>query len=147
MNVLIHLLILFIFIFALLMMNIPQINDDEFIQQKLYIFVGIFLFEFIIGIISAIFKKCVVNISKIARSSLQSAFLAVIATAIYNDLDRLDNPFIVEYNGEHQRKLIISVMIMVFIGVGYFIDVLLTDASPQLNDCLNTLYKDNANKK
>jgi hypothetical protein len=143
MNIFIHLLILFIFIFALLMMNIPQIAEDQYIQQKIYIFFGIFIFEFIVSIFITIQRKCVIKLSVAAKSSLQSALVAVVAYSIYNDLDRTGNEWITSYKTDQQRGLVISVMITLFITAGYFLEMLFTDVGPKANDCLNGLYKNN----
>lgn len=141
MHIFIHLVILFIFVFALLMINIPHIAYNEYIKFKLYIFVGIFIFEFIVNIVTAIFKRCLINISRIARNSLQSALIAVIAYSIYNDLVWSESPLLAGQDTNLIKNLTITVMIIAFIALGYFIEIAFTDRIPGINDCLNTIYQ------
>lgn len=140
MHIFIHLIILFIFVFALLMLNIPQIEHDNFLQYKLYIFVGIFIFEFLISLFTTIYRKCIVNLSKIAKDSLQSALIATIAYAVYNDLVWQSSPLVAGQVTRQSQNLCVSVLITAFIAIGYFVDIVLSDVTPKMNDCLNTIY-------
>lgn len=136
----IHIIILFIYVFALLMINIPQIANDDYIKMKLYIFVGIFIFEFIVTIIILLLKHCIINLGKVVRNSLQSALIAVVAYSIYNDLLWSNSPLVINLNNEKKQKLAITVIITAFIALGYFLEIALTNHVPTLNDCLNTIY-------
>ncbi|XWV26500.1 putative orfan [Tupanvirus soda lake] len=145
MHIFIHLIILFIFVFALLMLNIPQIERNNYIMMKLYIFVGIFIFEFIVTIILMLFRKCVIDVGKIAKSSLESALVAVVAYSIYNDLVWNSNPLVEGHDTETIQNLAITVIITAFIAFGYFLEVIFTDKVPGMNDCLNTIYPPKSN--
>lgn len=140
MYILAHLIIIFIFVFTLLMINIPHIERNNYIMMKLYLFVGIFIFEFIIGIITTLIRRCIIDISKITRSSLQTALVAVVAYSIYNDLEWSANPFIASLNTPVKQNLAISVIIIAFVTIGYFIEMIFTSNVPGINDCLNNIY-------
>lgn len=144
MHIIIRLIILFIFVFVLLMLNIPQISENNFIMMKLYIFVGIFIFEFIVTVLISYFKRQLFDVGKIAKNSLLSALVATVAYSIYND--------ITWYNAEQSssgqfvkgtrsvQNLTISVIITAFMAINYFLDSVFANESPQINDCLNKIY-------
>jgi len=127
------------------MLNIPQIGDNNYIKMKLYIFTGIFIFEFMVTLITMIYKRCLINIGKIAQSSLQSALIAVVAYSIYNDLIWQSNPLVAGHNDKNMQKLAITIIITAFIALGYFIEIALTSTIPGANDCLNTIYPQKKN--
>src|ERR1700733_166819 len=108
MNVIIHLLILFIFIVTILILNIPKINEKNNISMKIYIFISIFLFEFFVDIFNTVTKKCVINLNKITRASLQAALIAVVAYSIYIDVLQSSNSFVTHFNSNKSRKMIFT---------------------------------------
>ena len=140
MHILVHIIILFIFVFVLLLFNFPQLESNQHIKQKLYIFAGIFIFEFIISLIIAFYKKCIIDFRKIAKNSLQSALLGAIAYSVYNDLVWSNNPWIPLQNNDITKNLTISILITVFITMGYLFDYVLMGTAATVNDCLNTIY-------
>lgn len=146
MHVLIHIIVLFIFVLILLMVNIPKIDPNSHIRMKLYIFIGVFVFEFVIRTIFTIFRRCLIDINKIVKNSLQIALIAVVAYSIYNDLVFASNSFIVKYDDSYVRNLIIALIIVIFIILGYLLEIILTNTSPKMNDCLNTIYHYNTGK-
>lgn len=137
MHLLIHILIIFIFVLALLFLNFPKLQDDDYLKQKLYIFCGLFILEFILSLVTTIYQKCIIDIGKIVRESFQSALLGVVGYAIYTDLVwkgvswTKDQTYIV-------KKLTLSILITALVSGGYLINSFF---SPGLNDCLNTIYQ------
>lgn len=140
MNIIIHLIILFIFVFLLLVLNIPHLTEDQRLKQKLYIFCGVFLFEMIIGIFSAIFKKQIVNINRILKYSLQSALLAAIGYSVAKDIHWSDK---IKSQDPRVHKLLTTLVIVMFVAFGYLFDAMLNRLTPTVNDCINTIYPQN----
>ena len=145
MNIILHLIILFIFVFALLMFNFPQLVSKQHIRLKLYIFAGIFIFEFIIGLTTAIYKKCVIDFSNISRNSLYSALLGVVAYSMYTDLVFASNPWVLAHDDEVSRNLTISVFVTIAVAANYLFEFILSGTTPKVNDCLNTIYPQHKN--
>lgn len=137
MNTLFNIIILFIFVFVLLMLNIPQIEGDQYIKQKLYIFFGVFLFEFIVNLFIAIYKKCIINLKKIAKDSLLTALIATIGYSVYNDLVWSKSSLIPEEDNITGRKLTATIIITLFVASGYLIEALFNTAVPKLNGFIN----------
>ena len=140
MNIIVHLIILFIFVFALLMLNIPHLESNQYIKQKLYIFFGIFLFDLLISIFVTIYRKCIVDIGKVVRNSLLTALIGTIAYSIYNDLTWSNSKFIPDPNNKVATNLTITIIITGFIAVSYFFEIIFGSTIPKMNDCLNNIY-------
>lgn len=142
MHLFIHLVILFIFVYALLMLNIPQIEENSYIKMKMYLFFGVFVFEFIVNIIIALFQRCIINVGKIARDSLFSALVAIVGYSVYNDLIWSSNSLINDQVSNATKKLTITTIIIAFISLGYFMEIMFSNSIPGINDCLNNIYRE-----
>jgi len=141
MNIIIHLIIVFVFIFALLMLNIPQIQHDNHLQQKLYIFCGVFILDFIIALFIAIHRKQVINFGKIIRESLLSGVIAVSGYSVYTDLVWNGNSWVSGEQSVYQENINITIIVTAFLAAGYLFNMLVDHLSPTMNDCLNTIYR------
>lgn len=141
MNVLLHLIILFIFVFALLMLNIPKLQHDQYIMNKLYIFFGIFIFEFLVNIFIPIYKKCIVDLGKVVSNSLQTALVGTLAYSIFNDLAWSQSSIIPDAENKTARNLVITVFITASVAIIYFFQLIFASTVPKANDCLNNIYK------
>jgi hypothetical protein len=80
-----RLIILFVFVFALLLLNIPQLNESDYPSQKLYIFSGVFIFEFVTITFLSIYHRRVIDIGKIVKESFLSALLAAVGYSVWTD--------------------------------------------------------------
>ena len=140
MNIFIHLVTLFIFVYILLMLNIPHIDSNNHIMMKLYIFAGIFIFELVVALITTMYRKCIINIGKIFRNSLLAALIGVVAYSIYNDLVWKNSSLTAKHENAKIRNLIITILITAFIAIVYFMEIAVTNKTPGINDCLNNIY-------
>lgn len=141
MHIFIHFFILFIFIYALLILNIPQIAENSYIKMKLYLFTGIFVFEFVVILISKYVKRCVIDVGKIISDSLKTALLAVIGYSIYTDLIYSADPLVTKLDTPNGKKLVASIITIVFVFVGYLVGEIFSTKVPEINDCINKLYE------
>lgn len=132
---LIKFIILFVFVFALLSINIPQYGKCNFIKVKLYIFCGVCLFELFYNICINIRQKKLIDSSQITKNSLQSGLVAVVAYSIYTDLSCNQN-----LNTPTKKNLAISSIVVLGIGLNYFAEKFFSKLSPKINDRLNIIY-------
>ena len=162
----IKILIIFIFVFSLLLLNIPQLEKSDRLGHKLYIFCGVFLFEFITVFCTTMYHKRVIDISRMVKQSLQSALIAVVGYSVYVDLsDIREEPVVepvmppVEGQPESQPTLPIvsdesslilnlkmTTVIILFISAGYVVDYVFQESKATINDCLNLIYQKTDNK-
>lgn len=132
---LIELIITFIFVFALLMLNFPQLQHEEIIKQKIYLFVSIFIFNLIGSLSILFFQGKIIDIRKILKNSLQTGLLAVVGYSIYRDLE--DDP-----TSNIVTNLKASLIIIALVATGDVFEWLITNKNADINDCLNLLYKE-----
>jgi len=129
-----ELIVTFIFVFALLMLNFPQLQHDEIIKQKMYLFTSIFIFNLVGSLSISFFQRKIINIRKILKNSFQTGLLAVIGYSIYRDLE--DTPV-----DNIATNLKTSLIIIVFVATGSVFEWLVTNKNADINDCLNLIYK------
>lgn len=127
-----HLIILAIYTFLLIHLNMPHLGPMDHLSWKIYIFLGIFIFEFVVNLIVTIHAKRLVNIKKIVQDSLIVGLLAMVAYSVFCDISY---KFDVSYG-----KIILTVTILFFIAAGYLTENILREVSPKINDPLNTIY-------
>ena len=134
-----RLIILFIFVLVLLILNIPQAQKNNLLIIKLYIFIGIFIFEFVTSLLISFTNKQLFNTNKVAKDSLLSSLVAVVAYSIYNDMTVFNNCIDSEYN-TISNNIAISAIIVFFMIIKYFLEYIFINESPHINDHLNNIY-------
>ena len=85
MNILINIIFLYIFIYALLYYKYPDIENKDYIMHKFILFIMIFLYQMTLKLIYKIYNKCKVNMKEILYNALSTATTAVIGYSIYID--------------------------------------------------------------
>lgn len=134
---LIKYIILFIFVFALLQLNIPQINQDDHIKFKIYIFFGVFLFDLFVDILSKYYNKKIIDTLQITKNSIYSGLVAVVAYSIYNDLSQRKSPLVEKMDTPIKKNVLVSGLIVSGIGINHLIARVFQNLSPTINDQLN----------
>ncbi len=131
MHVLLNLLFLFIYVFLILQFKILDVLDGRQILHKFIIFISIFIFQFIILVISRILNGCVVNLKDIALNALLVAVAGVVGYSVYNDMIYMGT--IKKYNIDKLNNTVlylnITVIIIMFITFVKIIDLLINSPS------------------
>ena len=131
MHVLLNLLFLFIYVFLILQFKILDVLDGRQILHKFIIFISIFVFQFIILVISRILNGCVVNLKDIALNALLVAVAGVVGYSVYNDMIYMGT--IKKYNIDKLNNTVlylnITVIIIMFITFVKIIDLLINSPS------------------
>lgn len=86
MNSFINIFFVFIFLFAMLLCKIPNINNNNFIIHKLLIFGLLFAYQFLLLTLSHVKNKCKIDFLEIFRYSIETAVLGVIGYSLFTDL-------------------------------------------------------------
>jgi peptidoglycan/LPS O-acetylase OafA/YrhL len=100
-------------------------SDDPF-YRKLYILFGVMLFEFVVGIMHALYNNNIINVREILHKGIYIGLFAVTGYGLFQDFDLTSN-------------YVLSIFITMFIALGYFVDDFLLKTSPTVNDCLNDI--------
>lgn len=108
----------FIFIFISLNIGIPGVYKENYLQNKIILFIGFFLFQLLVNAVSKIQSKCKTKMSNIINDSFFVALLSVIGYSIFLDLSMMKNtntiiaPFL---ENVHLTNLLLSGIIASFI--------------------------------
>ena len=113
----VKLLILFIYIFILLVINIPKLADNHYLGKKLYLFFGLFIFEFIVTTADAFYNKVTIETKKTVRSSLLTALVGTLSYSLYLDAWETPNMEI-----DMKQDVITSAVVTIGVMVEYLID-------------------------
>lgn len=87
MNTFINIFFIFIFIFAILFFKLPNIDNRNRLLNKLILFSLLFIYQFMLLIISKVKNKCKIDFLEVFIYSIETATLGVIGYSIYNDLE------------------------------------------------------------
>jgi uncharacterized protein with PQ loop repeat len=101
-------------------MKLPDIDNDNYIEHKFYIFLSIFIFDFMLQTIKRVRSKCVVKTEDILFDSLKTAVAGVVGYSIYTDLIHMESTKDYFENLGHSliKKLaVIALIIVTFIVI------------------------------
>lgn len=123
MNIFTDTLYLFIFMFVMLQFDIPDINDDNKILHKFYMFVNISIFYFLVKLIKKIKNKCKIEPIVMFKQSIMTALLCVLGYSFYIDftlMEQIKDFF--EYPEEKTKKIFMICLTI----VGFYLLIELT---------------------
>lgn len=86
MNIVINLIVLFIFLNLMFFMEIPNLTVDDFIFHKIILFLMIGVFQFLQKVIMNMYARCIIDIKNLAEESLFDGGIAVIGYSLVLDL-------------------------------------------------------------
>lgn len=90
MNIFTDILFLFVYILTLLYMDLPDIKNNDYPIHKLYLFIGIFAYYFIVQIIKKIKNKCSIDPFILLQDSLMISLICVLGYSLYVDFKYWD---------------------------------------------------------
>jgi hypothetical protein len=135
MNIFVHLLFLYIFLCALLMIIIKELKF-ELLYLKALLFVGVFLFEMVYYVLLYFSKKCDIEMGRITKSSLIISLVSVVGISIYPDL-AIWNGFFSEKLGSPKSIYSLALIIVALVSFIYFIELIFTNNSSDTTECVN----------
>ncbi|QKF94015.1 hypothetical protein QKU48_gp0557 [Fadolivirus algeromassiliense] len=120
MNTFINIFFVFIFIFLILFFKVPNINDNNYILHKVILFGLLFVYQFMLLVMSKVKNKCKIDFLEVFRYSVETAAIAVIGYSIYTDLQYYkvnDDPlFITDTNMQYLYITIIISVLLTFVN-------------------------------
>jgi hypothetical protein len=130
MNILFNLIFLFIFIYISLIIGVPGTNDN-IIKNKLILFIGVFIYQFIVGFISKISKISKEtkkhNIKEIFKTSIFTSLISIIGYSLYIDIILMNLIPNSSINNKFINSAIISVIITSTIGLSKIIELIINN--------------------
>jgi hypothetical protein len=134
MNTFTKLLFNFIFVYSLFFFKLPDIENDNYIQHKLLIFMSLFAFNYILNVITKIRNECVLNQSELASKSLRDAVTGVIGYSLYIDLNIMDwskGYFNSMYDSKYTLYLIATLVIVFFMSLIKILILMFDSTNPE----------------
>jgi len=140
MNVLKNSVLIFIFIFLSLIIGTPDFtHNDNLIKNKLFLFIGIFIFQLLIKSIYKLKNKGTKNIDikAIIKDSILVALFSIIGLSLYFDIITMEctKNYITSFmdlDNINSRSLLISFVISVFIFASIIINIVVNNNYDEL---------------
>lgn len=132
MNILTNIIFIFIFIFISIIIGVPGIVHNNIIQNKIYLFGGVFIFQLLFKSIYKLRYKCKnIDIKTIINEALMMGILCVIGYSLYIDLLIMENTkqYILNFQGSdnsHTYAFLISIIISLFVLISKIIEIIIT---------------------
>jgi len=126
MNMFMKLLITYFFIFGIFSAKIINIENNDFIKQKLTIWGYVSLFHIIITFISRIISGCKLDITNTVTTRIKNGLYAIIGYSLYQDLASMDKTY-ETFDGLNKNikgKMIISLIIILFMTVANIFELI-----------------------
>lgn len=124
MIVLARLLFIAVSLFMFINLFLSDFEDKKnAISYKIYIFLFIFVLNFMFQIFSNLINAIKISMSELIEMSINNALLSVVAFGIYDDLSY--NGFFNQYN-HHQKSLILILLIIGFITTVKILELLIS---------------------
>ena len=98
MNTFINIFFIFIFMFIILFFKTPNITNNNYILHKIIIFALLFVYQFMLLVMSKVKNKCKIDFLEVFRYSIETAVVGVVGYSIYTDLQYYkfdDTPFLI----------------------------------------------------
>ncbi len=90
MNIFTDILFLFVYIITMLYLEIPDIKNNNYPIHKLYLFIGIFVYYFVVQVIKKIKNKCQIHPFVLLQDSLIISLFCVLGYSLYVDFKYWD---------------------------------------------------------
>lgn len=106
MKALVDQLFIYIFIFVLLLLRIPDIGDDQYIRHKIIIFFSLLMFNFSLQLIKKIKSKCIVKTDELLEDSVKMALYGTLGYSIFTDLTLMESTkdYLDCFTNSHSKK-------------------------------------------
>ena len=127
MNIITNLLILYVVLFGSIYFGNEIKPTTTIIENKIYLFFGVFFVQCFLHIANKIRDKCKVDLNKIVSDSSITGLLTVIGYSIFNDLYSIDSTraYILSYrDNKFATILIMTSLIVVFIAIAKSVGLL-----------------------
>lgn len=125
MNITTNLLFTFCFILLVLFCKIINIDDKNYILHKLIIFVLLFIYQYVILLISKFKDNCQMIYKEIFKQSMETAIVGIIGYSIYNDLVYMEISGVSDIADDKLKYIYIAIIITLLLMFVNSIELLL----------------------
>ena len=112
MNIIIDLIFIYIYITALIIFKIINFENEDFLFQKILLFIAIFVFVSLLEIVKRNKSYCPKSTIQIFKEASYLGLISIIGISFYNDLDRISKgPSIVPYINSNIKYVSIPIIV------------------------------------
>ena len=135
MNTFTKLLFNFIFLYTILYFGLPNIENDNYIQHKLIIFIALFSFNYVLNVITKIRSECTLTQAELASKSINAAVAGLIGYTLYIDFN------IMEWSKDYIKSLktnnYMSILVVTLITIMFMalVKILVLLFEPVTTEC------------
>ena len=86
MNIIINIILLFIYLYGLIGLGVPNIYNDNLVLHKAVIMFSIFAIQFTILLGEKIIRQCKIDASDIAFNSFMTSLIGIIGYSLFTDI-------------------------------------------------------------
>ena len=122
MNILFNLLFLFVYIFISLIIGVPG-TGNNILKNKLFLFCGIFLYQFIVEFMVKFSKNESIVFNNILKKSLYNAGISIFGYSIYIDL--ITMKYLTKIDNTFTKSAVISCIIILSIGLSKVFEIII----------------------
>jgi hypothetical protein len=138
MNFFTDVLFLFVYILIMLSLKMPDVINTDYIIHKLQIFIEIFMFYYVVKLMSRVYNDCKILPWTIMQQSFTMGLYCVIGYSIYVDLLHMDKTCSlfgdITQVDPMKRHVIISFIMILFVIIVQAISVIFGSSN---NKCFN----------
>ena len=120
MNTFVDILFMFIFIFIMFFFEVPDVNNDNYIQHKVVIFITLFMFNYVVNIIKKMRNGCKIEQNNIISNSTQMAIAGLLGYSLFVDLKVMEwsrDMISSSYDSLFMLNLIVTIIMILFISI------------------------------
>lgn len=121
MNIFTDILFLFVYILTLLYLELPNVMTNNYPIHKLYLFIGVFVYYFVVQIIKKIKNKCNIDLYTLLEDALMISLFCVVGYSLYVDFKYWDytKDFIAIPNQESFEETFKGYSVVTLVIVGF----------------------------
>ena len=126
MNIFTDALFLYVFIFIILYFKVINLESDNYIKHKLYLFLAVTGFIYLVQIIKKIKSRCRVDPKNLAFESIKLGTLATLGYSIYTDLVHMNwsSEYMASIEEMNKKYLVVALIMITFIVIYQLVEMM-----------------------
>lgn len=125
MNIILRLILLVLISFFFLKNKLIIHTVDNQIMMKIYLFVIVFIFEFIINLLTKVSTKCIISNRQLVKESSRVALILIVAYCFLNDFLKHKDTYIGNLFDGKSPLLILPLFLFVTYLIVYYTDIVI----------------------
>lgn len=137
MRILLDAVFIFLFVNILFYFKIPNIESDNYVKHKLYLFIFTLIFYYLLSVIRKIGnKRCTLDHYGIIKNSIKISLTCVVGYSLYHDFTLMEwSKEHFTFENEYKKQAVVGVLIISLITVLQCFEMIFYN--PEDSECIN----------